>query len=191
MEEVRALIDESQHTPRYELIDGELLVSFPTDERGVTSAPSWTHQAAVSQLLQALATYLARQPVGHVLLAPADVQLEPESLVQPDVFVLPLARGEPFSVWHAGRGLLLAVEVLSPSTARYDRVVKCRFFQRVGVPEYWIVDTDARVVERWCVGDERPELLDAILEWHPDGADAAFSLELAGFFARVHRDAPT
>ena len=117
VEDVRALIDETQHTPRYELIDGELLVSFPTDERGVTSAPSWTHQEAVSQLLQALAAYLAHQPVGHVLMAPADVELEPASLVQPDVFVLPLAPGEPFSAWHSGRGLLLAMEVLSPTPA--------------------------------------------------------------------------
>ena len=59
------------------------------------------------------------------------------------------------------------------------------------MPDYWIVDTDSRVVERWRAGDERPELLDATLAWHPEGAEEAFSLDLAGFFARVHRDAPT
>jgi Uma2 family endonuclease len=47
------------------------------------------------------------------------------------------------------KALLLAVEVLSPSSAHFDRVRKRRFFQRVGVPEYWIVDVDARLIERW------------------------------------------
>ena len=48
--------------------------------------------------------------------------------------------------------LLLAAEVISPSSARGDRVDKREAYQRNGVPEYWIVDTAARVVERWHPG---------------------------------------
>lgn len=47
---------------------------------------------------------------------------------------------------------VLVVEVLSAGTARFDRVIKRRRFQRAGIPEYWIVDLDAQAVERW-----RPE----------------------------------
>ena len=62
---------------------------------------------------------------------------------------------------------LLAVEVLSPSTARADRTVKRRLYQRAGVPEYWIVDLEARLVERWRPADERPEVLTDTLTWRP------------------------
>src|SRR5437899_8577511 len=45
--------------------------------------------------------------------------------------------------------LLLAIEVLSPSSRTRDRVIKRRFLQRVAVPEYWVVDRTHRLVERW------------------------------------------
>ena len=181
VEEVRAMQDADRAWPRYELVDGELLV---------TPAPTWTHQKAVVQLLLALADYLQRQPVGEVVASPADIELELGTVLQPDVFVVPVRDVRPGGTWRDVRGLLLAVEVLSPSSGRHDRVTKRRFFQRVGVPESWIVDTDSRVIERWRAGDERPELLDATLVWHPTGADEPLTLDLAGFFARVHRDAP-
>ena len=180
VEEVRAMQDADRAWPRYELVDGELLV---------TPAPTWTHQKAVVQLLLALADYLQRQPVGEVVASPADIELEPGTVLQPDVFVVPARDLRPGATWRDVRGLLLAAEVLSPSSGRHDRVTKRRFLQRVGVPEYWIVDADSRVVERWRAGDERPELLDATLAWHPEGATEPLVFDLAGFFARVHRDA--
>ena len=45
--------------------------------------------------------------------------------------------------------------------------MKRRRYQRAGIPEYWIVDPDARVVERWRPSDERPEVASEILEWRP------------------------
>ncbi len=63
--------------------------------------------------------------------------------------------------------LLLAVEILSPSSQRADRTVKRRLFQRERVPEYWIVDIDARLVSRWRPDDTRPEEIDGRLEWAP------------------------
>jgi Uma2 family endonuclease len=81
------------------------------------------------------------------------------------------------------------VEVASPSTARYDRGLKRRFYQRAGVPEYWIVDLDARIVERWRPGDARPEVLDGVLSWQPGPEAPALTIDLAAFFARV-MDAP-
>jgi len=57
-------------------------------------------------------------------------------------------------------------------------------FQR-HVPEYWIVDLDARLVERWRPGDERPEVLTGTLEWMPEGAPVPFSLDVADYFATV------
>lgn len=153
---VRALPEDGK---RYECIDGELLVS---------PSPKARHQRAVLALALVLAPFVRTHRLGEVLHSPADIELEPETLVQPDLFVLaPRADGGRIREWTDVEGLLLAIEVLSPSTARSDRTVKRRFFQRVGVPEYWVVDLDAQVVERWRPHDERPEIITGTLTWEP------------------------
>jgi hypothetical protein len=48
--------------------------------------------------------------------------------------------------------------------------------------EYWIVDLDARLVERWLPASERPEILTASIRWMPDGAATALVLELEPLF---------
>lgn len=83
------------------------------------------------------------------------------------------------------RRLLLTVEVLSPSTRRADRVKKRSVYLLEGVPEYWIVDFDARLIERWRQRDERPEILSESVSWHPVADVAAFTLDLPRFFADI------
>lgn len=175
VDEVRALIDESRHWPRYELVDGELLV---------TPAPRVVHQSAVGDLFIALQAYVRQHALGDLMLSPADIGLEPESIVQPDIFLVPPAARRPRE-WTDVRSLRLAVEILSPGSARQDRSVKRRLYQRNGVPEYWIVDLDARLVERWRPEDDRPEILESRLEWRPDPSKPPFSLDLPVFFADV------
>lgn len=184
-DEVRALMDESPPTPRYELIDGELLVSFGSSEPGVMNAPTREHQRAVRELLRLLDDHVRMIGLGEALSSPADLELEVGTIVQPDVFVLSLPADGDGGGWDGVTSLHLAIEVLSPSTARYDRVLKRRFYQRIGVPEYWIVDIGSRVVERWQPSDERPEVLDGTLTWHPPGMSEPLTLDLEAFFARV------
>ena len=80
------------------------------------------------------------------------------------------------------KSLLLAIEVLSPSTARADRHRKRVIYQSEGVPEYWIIDGDARLIERWRPMDERPEILSADLVWHPRAELQPFRLPLEELF---------
>ena len=80
---------------------------------------------------------------------------------------------------------LLIAEVLSPSTALFDRVKKRRLYQRVGVPVYWIVDLDARLVEAWTPEAERPVIVDGRLEWQPDPEVPALEIELPELFQKV------
>lgn len=177
--EVRELTDESRHWPRYELIDGELLV---------TPAPRPVHQIAVGALFRIIADYVDAQGLGLTLTSPADLELEAGSITQPDIFVVPSAYSRdagPLREWSQVRALLLAVEIVSPSSVRSDRVTKREFFQRVGVPEYWVVDLDARVVERWRPTDLAPEVLLGDLEWRPDGSTAPMTLDLTAFFTKV------
>jgi Uma2 family endonuclease len=119
------------------------------------------------------------------LFSPADIEFDPRTLVQPDIFVAPFVGGRRPRNWPEIHELLLAVEVLSPSTARADRQVKRRKYQRQGVPKYWIVDLDARLVERWRPQDERPEIVEGRLEWRPSGTAEPLELDLAAFFAEV------
>ena len=174
---VRGLPDDRN---RYEVIDGELFV---------TPAPSWTHQRAVGELLVRIATYLRGQTWGEVVTSPADISFHEDMLVQPDLFVVPIGSDKRrVRHWPDIRALLLAVEVLSPSTARADRQVKRRLYQREGVAEYWIIDLDARVVERWRPEDDRPEIVTTTLTWQPQLAAAPFELDLVEFFDGVLRE---
>jgi Uma2 family endonuclease len=161
---------------RYEVIDGELFV---------TPAPAWRHQDAVLQLARLLADYLGPERVGHTIIAPADVVFSPKRAVQPDLFVVPLVEGRrPERFEDVGR-LLLAVEVLSPSTGRADRVAKRVLYRDQGVAEYWVVDLEARTVERSTPADARVDVLAERLTWRAEAADSALEIDLSDYFSRV------
>jgi Uma2 family endonuclease len=159
---------------RYELFDGELLV---------TPAPSGLHQLAVSKLWEVLLPFVTLHGVGVILTSPADLHLDGEQLSQPDLFVMPSIPAD--RAWASFPNPVLVVEILSPGTARFDRSVKRHRFQRSGIPEYWIVDLDARVIERWRPADVRPEIADQRLTWHPVGASEALTLDLPSWFTGV------
>jgi Uma2 family endonuclease len=170
------LLDMPDDGQRYEVIDGELFV---------TPAPSLNHQASLGILYLRLMEYLNRERVGYVFFSPADITFSPRRAVQPDLFVAtPVDGRRPRSYSEIDR-LVLAVEALSPSTARLDRVVKRKLYREEGVSEFWIVDLDARAVERSTPHDSRVDVLDASLEWRPEGASAPFTLDIAAYFEEL------
>jgi len=169
-EEVRNIPDDGN---RYEVVDGELLVS---------PSPRGRHQQAVLQIALRLSEYLKGKRLAQVTIAPWDVEFDFESMVQPDVLVYRGLRTE----WHeVGQDVLLAVEILSRSTARADRTIKRSKYQRVGVPEYWIVDVDGQVVERWRPSDDRPEILDERIEWQPAPQHTPMAIDLPALFRGI------
>ncbi|HEY5878411.1 MAG TPA: Uma2 family endonuclease [Nakamurella sp.] len=112
---------------RYELLDGTLLVSPP---------PSRRHQRAVARLF---ATLDAACPAEfEVLVAPLDWRPDRRTSLQPDVLVLADRNLES----PAEDSMLLAVEVLSPSSRRKDAIYKRSKYEDEAVPSYWIVDPD-------------------------------------------------
>jgi Uma2 family endonuclease len=171
-EMVRELPDDGQ---RYECIGGELLV---------TPAPRVPHQRALQTLYDLLAPAVRGNPGLEMLWSPADIELSGD-LLQPDLFVLDYGDRPRPRVWSELRPLILAVEALSPSTARADRRVKRVKYQSEGIPEYWIVDLDGRVVERWRPGDDRPEVLDASLDWVPRPGTKPVTIALPEYFSAV------
>jgi Uma2 family endonuclease len=155
--------------------------------RGVPRLNSGVDTAAElpkARLHSILMQYLSANPIGKALTSPFEVDFEDESLVQPDLFVLPSSEVRRLNVaeWRPAESLLLAIEVLSPSSAGHDRRTKRPLYQR-HVPEYWIVDIDARLVERWRPGDERPEIISKTLIWSPNGAAQPLAIEIDALFA--------
>jgi len=169
---VRALPDDGQ---RYEVVHGELLV---------TPAPRLWHQEVVQRVGRVLHEYTRRVGVGHVLHSPADISWSDDTLVQPDVFVVPTAEARTLD-WARVKTLLLAVEVLSPSTARADRFTKRRLYQEVGIPTYWIVDPDAHCIEVWTPAAARPTVERERVTWLPEGAVEPLVVELDDLFRPI------
>lgn len=161
---------------RYEVVDGELLVS---------PSPSLRHQDAIGELFVLLREYARRNSL-HSVVAPADVTFSPRRLVQPDLLVAPFVNGRQPSRLEEIRHLVLAVEVLSPATARADRYVKRWLYQSEGVDEYWIVEPAARLVERWRLGDEEPEILVESLTWNAREGGEPLVIDLVSYFRSVH-----
>ena len=174
--EVLELIERNPlQTPRYEVVDGELFV---------TPSPRPIHQIALARLLHELISYCDETGVGEALTSPSDTELEEETLVQPDVYVVPRDEGMRMRTTTTGRKLLLAVEVLSPSSLRGDRGRKRQLYQR-RVPLYWIVNLDDRIVEEWAPGSVRHTVVRDRLVWRSENASIPFMLDLPGYFARV------
>jgi len=173
VERVRALPDDGN---RYELVDGELVV---------TPAPRGLHQEAIQALVIRMEPWLRETRIGRLLFSPADISLGEDEILQPDMFVYRTATGTRLRDWSDIVQLRLVVEVLSPTTARYDRQLKRRRYQRARIDEYWIVDLDARLIERWRPDDDRPEVTSDRLVWTADPNQRAFELDVAAYFADV------
>ena len=172
-EMVLALPDDGK---RYELFDGELLV---------TPCPSHIHQRVVAAFLRRIEPYVLAHGLGEVIFSPADVPLDGEQVAQPDLFVIPPTSARPPASWTELPKPILILEVLSPSTARNDRVTKRRAFQRNRIPEYWIADPDSRTVERWRPSDDRAEFLDGTLTWQPSPEHPPLEIDLPALFREV------
>lgn len=117
---------------RYELLDGVLLVS---------PGPRWSHQDVLGNLHVLLK--LACPPGLAVGLAPFAVAFAEDTELQPDIFV---ARRSDITERDLPVPPLLCVEVLSPSTRRFDLLLKRDRYQEAGVASYWLVDPNAPAI---------------------------------------------
>ena len=174
-EEVLALPDDGN---RYELVDGELVVS-PT--------PRWLHQSAVVRLTMFVFAYVERHALGRFAQSPAELSLPSGHVLQPDLFVSGMIDGRVPREWKEAGIPLLVVEVLSPSNPDYDRKVKRSLYQKAGVPTFWVVDIDARAVEVWTPAAGAPIVETARLSWQPNAAIAPLEIDLVRFFSGLER----
>ena len=147
---------------RRELVDGELVE---------IEMPSYVHERIVALLVGFLhAWVMAAEGRGVVVGSGYKVRVDDQRGAMPDVQHFRadnLPRGQ-------GKGLTrgrpdLAVEVVSPSSVRFDRVRKLAWYAVIAVPEYWVVDAEHRTLERLVLASARYTIADAL-----DG-DATFA----------------
>ncbi len=129
---------------RYEIIEGELYV---------TPSPSRAHQQFAANLLVSLKPFVTARGLGEVFIAPFDVILEETSVVVPDLLFVAVARSGIVTDRGVRGAPDLIVEILSPGTARRDRVEKAKLYARHGVRQYWLADPERRVLEVYELGE--------------------------------------
>jgi Uma2 family endonuclease len=133
-EEYRALPDSDQ---RIELIRGELVMS---------AAPKAAHQRVAFRLAIAMQEHVESRDLGEVFIAPFDVRFSNFSGVQPDICFVASGHEERIGEDFLEGAPDLIVEVLSPLNRRNDLVRKRMLYADYAVPEYWIVDPEAKTI---------------------------------------------
>lgn len=126
-----------------QLIDGEIVIDMP---------PIPLHQFVVGEIFVLLRSF-ARALGGRAYMSPIEVFLADKHVYEPDVlFLAPESQCDVQEKRLVGAPELV-VEVLSPSTAKYDRGIKFETYQAYGVAEYWIVDPAHETLEIWVLVD--------------------------------------
>ena len=134
---------------RYELLDGKLMM---------VPAPNMKHQRVLLRLGYKLEGFTQEHKLGTVYVAPCDVVLSDINVVQPDLLWISQAREDRLTDANIRGAPDLVIEILSPSTAKRDRVDKPELYGRHGVLEYWIVDPVAETIAVHRLRDGRLEL---------------------------------
>lgn len=168
-EDLRAM---PQDGKRYELLEGEVYMA---------PSPNVKHQKALGRLFRALARFVEERDLGEVFVAPLDVVLDDQNVVQPDVLFVGRAKAQAITPLFINGPPDLVVEVLSPSNADFDRTTKRRAYAAAGVPEVWYVDPRDDSVEVLRLGADRTYSLVRRFA----GADVLVSESFPGFDLRL------
>src|SRR2546421_750316 len=134
-DEYAALPDDGHH---YEIVNGVLVMA---------PAPSPEHQSIAVRIAYYLFPHIDLAGIGRLFTAPIDVDLGSKNVFQPDVVVVLNAHLERGAEKKIIGALDLAVEVASPSTAAYDRLMNYDISARSGLAEYRIVKPTSRTIE--------------------------------------------
>ena len=131
---------------RHEIIDGSHFM---------TPAPSTRHQTVSKRLQYQIYTQVELAGLGVVFSAPVDVQFSDHDIVQPDLVVVLAEHSERITPTKLNGPPDLIVEILSPSTASTDLTLKKQLYERAGVPEYWIADSDTKTIDQYILQGDR------------------------------------
>jgi len=126
VDEVVALSEDQASRQRIELVDGALFVS---------PAPTSVHQRLLQRLQLALVPAL---PDGTELLPGVNVRFGTQRLLVPDLVILNCPGVD--TVAYLASDVLLAAEIVSPSTKVQDRMLKRAIYAEALIPYYLLVE---------------------------------------------------
>lgn len=131
----------------YEVIDGELYV---------TPFPSYAHQVAATRLLFLLMAHIREHRLGQAFASGLKVVLDEPTGVGPDIVFISTARMDRMKPdgYYGAPDLLVEVTSTKPAL---DRYVKFHKYARAGVPHYWVVDPDRRLLSAFRLRGETYE----------------------------------
>lgn len=154
---------------KYEVVGGELFV---------TPSPSVRHQVIADALGEQLRPFVLGQRLGIVFTLHTDVIEGEKNVLVPDVTVYPFTRDNHPETWVEAPRPILVAEIRSPATWRRDVGRKRELYMALGIPDYWIVDTDARTVTVVRIG-RIDEVVSGVLSWLPVGVPRALEIDIA------------
>lgn len=164
----------------YELINGEIVKK---------QSPTLRHQRISANIEFALRTYANQTRSGEMLHAPLDVVLDDNNAYHPDVIFIKKERAfildNPEEIVIGAPDLV--VEILSKSTAIYDKGIKKDVYEQYGVREYWLVDPRTNTIELYAYVGQRYQLMALLEETEvlKSYALEGFEMNLAEVFAAV------
>lgn len=129
-----------QHgTPRTELLDGEIFTMSPL---------GGPHIWAVSRISHALSRTFAAQIDAEeiMLVSQAAVRLLNDSEPEPDIVLVRYSPEQDESLVPLASDVLLLIEV-ADSSLQFDRTKKAQMYAKAGIPDYWIVNLNDKVLE--------------------------------------------
>ena len=139
-----------------ELSEGRLII---------TPAPTTKHQRISSKLYLLIGNFVSSKNLGEACYSPLDVRLLEGTIRQPDIVFMSNEHLDRITERYWGVPDL-AIEILSESTAKEDRINKFFEYLQAGILEYWIVDPEAKTIDvytlikgayvpygRWKIGE--------------------------------------
>jgi Uma2 family endonuclease len=156
-------IELDEDDPR-ELLDGQLVE---------IEVPTWGHERIVTVVIAVLETWAWSSKAGDVVSSAYKVRIEDRRGTMPDVQFY--RRGNPAAGQEAGleHGHPdLAIEVISPSSRSKDSVRKLHDYASIGIPEYWLIDPEARTLERLVLREGTYSIVEALegsVVFRPEG----------------------
>lgn len=131
---------------RCEIINGQI--------HDMTPSPTSAHQRISGEIYWLIRDHLRKQEHAcQVFVAPLDVVIAEDQVVQPDVFVV--CDRKKIEKTHIAGAPDVVFETASPSTSLKDRREKMELYERSGVAEYFIIDPDAGFIEKYMPIDGR------------------------------------
>lgn len=121
----------------------------------MSPSPRYIHQRIIVNLVRLLAIPVEELGLGEILVAPFDVLLSENDIVQPDVLFISRENRDILNEKNVQGAPDITIEVLSPGSSGYDQQVKFHRYEHFGVREYWIINPDQEEIHVYRLADGR------------------------------------